>query len=1081
MITTLFRTTISFLCFVVLFHVEIANAITGQELVEATGIQGGLIVHLGCGDGKLTADLKVNDRYVVHGLDTDDTVISAAREYIHSRGIYGDVSVDRFDGSQLPYADNLVNLVISENIGDVPISEILRVLCPKGVAYIKRNGEWHKTVKPRPTTIDDWTHFLHDAGNNAVANDSVVGPPRTLQWVAAPLWLRSHETPSGIQAQVCSEGRLYYIFDEGLIGITDERLPDRWSIICRDAFNGKQLWKRPIEPWGWREFARSKWEGQDWLVVRGGRVAFPDENQYHMVVDGDLLYATLGYNAPLSILDAATGEVLHTVEDTEGVNEIRVSDGIVLTYLKDSDTGPKKRRGETDAVDSEIAAIDGETGKILWRKPSGVIRSLSLAIDQGRIFYIRGNDLICFNLKNGDELWQVEHKVKNPSTLVAVNGIVYVKKNVVSAFDGSNGDLLWSHKALNDSGYAQVDLFVANGLVWSGMSAVDENMKSVNKSAHAIAVGYDPITGIPKKNIHVPNLRSPEHHHRCYRNKATDRFMISGLEGAEFMDLRSDGHSQNNWLRGACKLGIMPCNGMLYVPPDQCFCQPGAKLLGYTAVGPESTSPEQEIPDHSRLEKGPAYNSISNKMKTPSQLEWPTFRHDSARSGFTKATVPPHVESDWEMKLGSSLTAPVAANGRVYVAIRDTHTLYALDMKTGEKEWSYTTGGRIDSPPTIYKGRVLFGSADGKVYCLRESDGKPAWKFMAAPYERRIGFFGQVESAWPVHGSVLVHNDVAYFTAGRNSYLDGGIRLYGLDPVTGEILHKGLIEGPHPEDKGERDVSFYVTGANSEVLVSEGGYLYMRQKKLTPELEEIQPEILSSKGECDMGLHIFSTAGLLDGSWYNRTFWMYSNRWPGFQLANQAPKNGQLLVVGENNTYAVKVFYHRNTHSPMFFPGTKGYLIFADHNGTEPQIVGEEGAKEPVEWLPQSDYSRGPGRERRALGSHAFGDDKMIGYTRAEAPLWKQWVDIRVRAMVKANDILFIAGPPDVFDEEDPFAAFEGRKGARLAALSTEDGKILNDIKLESPPVFDGMIAVQDRLIISLRNGSLICVSKSKL
>ena len=80
-------------------------------------------------------------------------------------------------------------------------------------------------------------------------------------------------------------------------------------------------------------------------------------------------------------------------------------------------------------------------------------------------------------------------------------------------------------------------------------------------------------------------------------------------------------------------------------------------------------------------------------------------------------------------------------------------------------------------------------------------------------------------------------------------------------------------------------------GANSDVLVAEGGFLYMRQKKMTPELEEVPVEVLSSKGAQDVGLHVFSTSGLLDGSWYNRTFWMYSQRWPGFQLANQAPKS----------------------------------------------------------------------------------------------------------------------------------------------------------------------------------------------
>ena len=46
-----------------------------------------------------------------------------------------------------------------------------------------------------------------------------------------------------------------------------------------------------------------------------------------------------------------------------------------------------------------------------------------------------------------------------------------------------------------------------------------------------------------------------------------------------------------------------------------------------------------------------------------------------------------------------------------------------------------------------------------------------------------------------------------------------------------------------------------------------------------------------------------------------------AQRWPGFQLANQAPKTGQLLVVDDEKTYAVRVFYRRNVHSPMFFPG----------------------------------------------------------------------------------------------------------------------------------------------------------------
>jgi hypothetical protein len=308
--------------------------------------------------------------------------------------------------------------------------------------------------------------------------------------------------------------------------------------------------------------------------------------------------------------------------------------------------------------------------------------------------------------------------------------------------------------------------------------------------------------------------------------------------------------------------------------------------------------------------------------------------------------------------------------------------------------------------------------------------------------------------------------------------LDGGIRVYGLEPSTGKVLHKGLLEGPHRSVEGERDLAFFILGANSDVLVSEGGFIYMRQKKMTPGLQEIDVDVLSSKGAQDVGLHIFSTSGLLDGSWYNRTFWMYSKRWPGFQLANQAPKTGQLLVVDDQKTYAIRVFHRRNVHSPMFFPGTEGYLVFADENTNEPQIVGEGGSREPVKWLPQSDYSRARGDQIRKLESEAFGLDKMIGYTRAEPPVWMQWLPVRVRAMVKAGDTLFVAGAPDVYDANDPYAAFEARKGAHVVALSAKDGKKLSETPLEYPPVFDGMIAASGRLFASLRDGSVVCLAE---
>jgi outer membrane protein assembly factor BamB len=1059
-----------------------------ERILAAAGVQGGIVVHVGCGDGRLTAALRAGDAFTIHGLERDPALVKAAREHIAKLGRYGPVAVEHWTGSTLPYADNLVNLVVVSDPSSVERTEILRVLAPGGVAVFSTPGQEAQTtdviVKPRPDTIDQWTHFLHDAGNNAVARDTLVGPPRCLQWVAPPLWLRSHETPSGIEGLVSSDRRIFYFLDEGLIGITDQRLPERWSLVCRDAFNGRLLWKRSVEPWGWPEWARDKFIDQDWTEIRSGRTVVPSENQRRLVADGDRLYATLGFQAPLSILNAATGEVLAVVEGTSPTKEILASDGVVVVHCSDPSAGATKRRGKGEQKTSRLVAVQGDTGAVRWSKDTKAIDPLQLVIDGGRVIYRTGSTLTALSLADGRPQWSVDGVPGKARTLIGHDGVVlqYVQ-NTLEARDGAAGDRLWQQDVPPSTGGESEDLFVANGVVWRGMVCVDENEQPVGKSAGAMAIGFDLRTGEEKKRIVVPGLRSPEHHHRCYRNKATERYLISGMEGAEFMDLLGDDHGQNNWLRGACKLGVMPCNGLLYVPADQCFCQPGAKLLGFTAVAAQAAGREEPLPDDQRLERGPAWEQTGDgksEVQNPrspisDQDDWPTFRHDPARHGSTAFAVEPPDAVKWQTQLGGRLTAPVAAGGRVYVALSDAHSIVALDARSGEPVWKYVAGGRIDSPPTIHEGLALFGSADGRVYCLRADDGELVWRFLAAPLDCRIGSFDQLESAWPVHGSVLVCDGVAYVTAGRSTYLDGGIRLYGLDPRTGKILHQAVLEGPFPDIETARDVAFYVPGANSDVLVSEDGHIYMRQKKFTPDLREIPVPVLSSKGEQDVGRHVFSTAGLLDDSWYNRTFWMYAKRWPGFQLANQSPKTGQLLVVDDAQTYAVQPFYRRNVHSLMFFPGKEGYLLYADRNANEPQIVGEPGARKPVEWLPQSHIPRdgNPG-----LDSPAFGLDKMIGYTRAEPPLWARFTPIRIRAMVKAGSTLFIAGPPDELDPADPYAAFEGRRGARLAAVSAADGAELAKINLDSPPVFDGLIAAGGQLFVTLENGALACLGQ---
>ena len=203
---------------------------SGPDILRKISVQGGLIVHLGCGDGKLTGALRANNSYIVHGLDRDPENVALARKHIRSLGLYGPVSVEQCNGKSLPYANNLINLVVSERRPSIPMAEIMRVLCPNGVAYIKQDGRWTKKTKPVPDDIGEWNHYLNGPDNNAVAADRRVGPPRRLQWKSDPIWCRSHNgVSSSILLVLSSGGRLFSIVDEGLTGQRGTRSTGRCS------------------------------------------------------------------------------------------------------------------------------------------------------------------------------------------------------------------------------------------------------------------------------------------------------------------------------------------------------------------------------------------------------------------------------------------------------------------------------------------------------------------------------------------------------------------------------------------------------------------------------------------------------------------------------------------------------------------------------------------------------------------------------------------------------------------------------------------------------------------------------------
>ena len=121
------------ICLWIVFSVFVCVA-NPEEISE---LSGGLIVYLGCEDGKHLAALRSSDSFVVHGLDVDPARVAAIRAGIVEEGLYGPVSANRYDGEHLPFINNLVNLLVVEKPAKVTKEEMMRVLAPKGVLLMK--------------------------------------------------------------------------------------------------------------------------------------------------------------------------------------------------------------------------------------------------------------------------------------------------------------------------------------------------------------------------------------------------------------------------------------------------------------------------------------------------------------------------------------------------------------------------------------------------------------------------------------------------------------------------------------------------------------------------------------------------------------------------------------------------------------------------------------------------------------------------------------------------------------------------------------------------------------------------------
>jgi outer membrane protein assembly factor BamB len=1006
-----------------------------KKLVEAGRGTTGLWLHLGCGDGhqlvewaKLEPEkdeaLKHASGLLVQGLATNPTDVTKAREYIRSQTLNTQITVNSWDGkSQLPYSDNLVNLVICDVsvVSEPPIQEILRVLCPgsaalfgvsststiapnleqdltkklknagiENVEILKENGLWAKIVKPWPKEMDQWTHWRHGADGNAVSQDKLSGPPGRLKWIDRPYLAPDLAIRS--QSFISANGRLFIAMNDIEAGVKGFRP----RLIARDAFNGLILWKR--------ELASLHGEG-----IEGKAPKF-EEKSRTLLAMGDRVFCVLEHNGPLVAMDAATGRTLITYQEAGSPNEVLFENDLLVL------TGGKP-----------VRAVDPTSGKIIWQ--SNVSGERIIAGEE-KVFVVSGQELVAMELKTGKELWRTAH-VGGDFSFYS-NGILgFGPSGKAYALSAKDGKPLWNYEYQDNAGgrrgYRSTSDFVVNGLYWIYTASDvpgDKSNKDKEASVGGIFVGLDLVTGAVKKR--VASLRIDPSCHTYAR-----MFNYVMLGRSKFVNLNTGEGGGTSLARPACGLsGFLPANGLLYSLPSSCQCVSSLRgIIASEAVREDKLEPDSQ---KVRFEKGTAFGNVEFSVDSNGGKDWSTYRGDSMRSSSAAITVPSDGKILWESSLQGHASSPVVVDGKVYVASMDTHEILALESQTGKVIWRHGVEGLVDTPPTIYKGLCLFGTRTGWVYSLRAKDGELIWRFRAAPKDHWIMAYGQLESSWPVHGSVLVQNDKVFFSAGRNSEVEGGVYVYAADPLTGKILWE------------KRHRTF---GATYQGDVTTG-------------------KIISKKPESLVG-----TASVPPRTEWGRNPW-FSDIWRRHDILIND------LMVGEKDGVHIRAWTFRESDGDSQYakgdnlkvtetgPGLLADTAFSKHEYHMWYAQNAKGSM--LAFDSKNAYSL---RHKRGMGE---------GCTIAKAGVEKWSIDIpvRVKSMVATDDILWIAGTPDEVDPKNQWAAWDGEKGGALWALSAKSGEVVAKHTLSAPPQFDGMAASGGKIFVSSVDGKVVCFGK---
>ncbi len=799
---------------------------SASAVKSASGLNGGLCVVIGTVDGEFEASLAADGRTQVQGLALTDESAVTARKNLFTKKLYPAVSIT-YEASvkTLPYMDMLVNVLVADLDGlgaDAPSDEeIDRVLAYGGTAYLKKNAQWSAQKKAIPSDINRYTHWKDDSTLSSFQEDYRAGMPNQIRWIGSPSLGVSSGTGSNrvFESERVSGGAWMAAF--------------AGRLTSRDAFSGVMLWQD--EEMFINRKAGSQQAGGEQFAANEKRLFY-----FESKIGGNLIgvnirtgelekrYAHDGQPTIRSDIDQRGNPILNEWDANlmgtcqtllHNDNIILVFGNTVYCFDEESQALEWKWSASSDSADIIRTALiqdtilaaavtfmdpapdDARKKDYIWNKSSA------------RGYFADLKTIVGIRLGDGELQWTQSdfgmERVDGFHELVAgTNGkFLAIKSNNDAKYyciDAHTGTIDWVRGRDHNSQY--------NGYRGNAVSLRDENMFGfVNHSGFSTVKLEDGMT-VGKGAVNGWGS--------CPTGTITPNYWISRYYFGPVSDLQTelpDDHNARSVTIGGSGCNMYPIvgYGAYYYMGGRCSCRRGIPTQSCAI----EVAPKPVVVDDNRLSTAMDGGLITDAL--PSQddaresligSDWgPTsLGHYLPRTELTceKPEVKDYLWSGeiydkWRQApawtaMSRRQTRSVTAGDLTLVAHVHEHRLTAT--RNGEVVWNYVAGSRISGDPAFDGTRAYFGSHDGYVYAVNLSDGSLAWKFMAAPMERRMNAWNQIESCWPVFGIALADGKL-YATAGRLAKLEQGVHAYCLDASDGDIVwHVKNVSGYATQD-----------------------------------------------------------------------------------------------------------------------------------------------------------------------------------------------------------------------------------------------------------------------------------------